>query len=60
MLTEGPAAGPKDYVYSSDITLTEQCPGEDGNSLPGRVIYRYDPESGETEVYRPPIGMPTA
>jgi gluconolactonase len=60
VLTEGPAVGPDGYVYSIDITLTEQRPGEDGNSLPARVIYRYDPESGETEAYRPPSGMPTA
>ncbi len=57
VLTEGPAAGPDGYVYFSDITFTEQCPGEDGQSLQAGVIYRYDPDSGGTEVYRSPSGM---
>jgi len=56
VLTEGPAAGPDGYIYFSDITFTEQCPAENG-SLQAGVIYRYDPESRETEVYRSPSGM---
>ena len=57
MLTEGPAAGPDGYVYFGDITFTEQCPGEAGKELPAGVIYKYDPESGETAVCRSLSGM---
>lgn len=56
-LTEGPAAGPDGYVYFTDITFTNECKAEDGKYLQAGVIYRYDPDSGETEVYRSPSGM---
>ncbi len=56
VLTEGPAAGPDGYIYFTDITFTEQCRAEDGTYAQAGVIYRYDPQSGETEVYRSPSG----
>ncbi|MGH3146653.1 MAG: SMP-30/gluconolactonase/LRE family protein, partial [Rubrobacter sp.] len=56
VLTEGPAAGPDGYIYFTDITFTEQCRAEDGTYAQAGVIYRYDPESDETDVYRSPSG----
>ena len=56
-LTEGPAAGPDGYVYFTDITFTDKCKAEHSKYLQAGVIYRYDPDSGKTEVYRSPSGM---
>jgi gluconolactonase len=56
VLTEGVAAGHDGYMYFSDITFTSLCQDEDGFLEAGH-IWRYDPQSGETTVFRSPSGM---
>jgi gluconolactonase len=49
--TEGPAVGPDGMVYFSDITITSNTGMQAGH------IWRFNPKSGEAEVYRSPSGM---
>ena len=49
--TEGPAVAPDGSVYFSDITMSEPSGMQAGH------IWRYDPETGATTVYRSPSGM---
>ena len=49
--TEGPAVAPDGSVYFSDITFTGASGMQAGH------IWRHDPETGETAVYRSPSGM---
>ena len=51
LFTEGPAVAPDGSVYFSDITFTAASGMQAGH------IWRYDPKSGETVVYRSPSGM---
>ena len=51
VFTEGPAVAPDGSVYFSDITFTALSGMQAGH------IWRYDPESGKTAVYRSPSGM---
>ena len=51
LFTEGPAVAPDGSVYFSDITFTALSDMQAGH------IWRYDPKSGETAVYRSPSGM---
>ena len=57
VLTEGVAAGHDGYMYFSDITFTSLCKDESGLYPQAGNIWRYDPASGETIVYRSPSGM---
>jgi gluconolactonase len=53
-LTEGVAVAPDGMIYFSDITFTTQA-------APGMVeaghIWRYDPKTGQTTIFRSPSGM---
>jgi gluconolactonase len=49
--TEGPAVAPDGSVYFSDITFSGRSGMQAGH------IWRYDPETGETKIYRSPSGM---
>ena len=49
--TEGPTVAPDGTVYFSDITFTDQTDMQAGH------IMRYNPETGETTVFRSPSGM---
>jgi gluconolactonase len=56
VLTEGVAVAPDGRVYFSDITFThvsrdQKKPIEAGH------IWRYDPKTGKTEIFRSPSGM---
>ena len=53
-LTESPAEGPDGMIYFSDITFTTAA-GPDG--LEAGHIWRYNPETGETTIFRSPSGM---
>ncbi len=57
MLTEGVAAGHDGYMYFSDITFTAFCKDETKTYAQAGNIWRYDPRSGETTIYRSPSGM---
>lgn len=48
---EGPALGPDGMVYFCDITMTFRTCNAAGN------IFRHDPRTGETTVFRSPSGM---
>ncbi len=49
--TEGPAMGPDGNIYFSDITFTEYSGMQAGH------LWKYDPISNETSIYRSPSGM---
>ena len=56
VLTEGVAVAPDGMVYFSDITFTavskeKKLPIEAGH------IWKYDPKTGKTEIFRSPSGM---
>ncbi len=57
ILTEGVAAGHDGYMYFSDITFTKFCPDPSGLYAQAGNIWRYDPASGETTIFRSPSGM---
>lgn len=50
LFTEGPAAAPDGSIYFSDITASAR-------SNEGGHIWRYDPKTGKTRIYRSPSGM---
>ena len=56
VLTEGVAVGPDGMVYFSDITFTHLSRDERGVSEAGH-IWKYDPTSGRTTIFRSPSGM---
>ncbi len=49
--TEGPAVAPDNSVYFSDITFTGLSGMQAGH------IWRYDPKTGKTKIFRSPSGM---
>ena len=49
--TEGPTVAPDGTVYFSNITFTDQTDMQAGH------IMRYNPETGETTLFRSPSGM---
>lgn len=52
-LTESPAVGPDGMVYFSDITFSSQA--KDG--VEAGHIWKYDPGTGKTVIFRSPSGM---
>jgi gluconolactonase len=57
VLTEGVAAGHDGMMYFSDITFTLLCKDESGKYPQAGNIWKYDPKTGETTVWRSPSGM---
>ena len=57
ILTEGVAAGHDGYMYFSDITFTKFCPDPSGLFTQAGNIWKYDPKSGDTTIFRSPSGM---
>src|SRR5947207_15271999 len=49
--TEGPAQAPDGSVYFSDITFVQASGNQAGH------IWRWDPRTGTTAVFRSPSGM---
>ena len=47
-LSEGPAVAPDGSVFFSDITFSQPSGMQAGH------IWRYDPKTGETAIYRSP------
>ncbi|MFN0316240.1 MAG: SMP-30/gluconolactonase/LRE family protein [Burkholderiales bacterium] len=54
---EGPAVGPDNAVYWSDITFTKFCKDPSGKSPMAGHIWRFDPNSGKATIFRSPSGM---
>jgi gluconolactonase len=48
---EGPAAAPDGSIYFSDLTFSSQ------SGMQGGHIWRFDPRSGKTSIFRSPSGM---
>jgi len=57
ILTEGVAAGHDGMVYFSDITFTKFCKDASGKFAQAGNIWRHNPKTGETTIYRSPSGM---
>jgi gluconolactonase len=57
VLTEGVAAAHDGMMYFSDITFTSMCKDESGKYPQAGNIWKYDPQTGETTVWRSPSGM---
>jgi gluconolactonase len=57
MLTEGVSAGHDGMMYFSDMTFTARC--KDPSRLYSQAgnIWKHDPHSGETVIFRSPSGM---
>lgn len=55
-LTEGVAVGHDGFVYFSDITFSAVSRRPDG-SFPAGHIWRFDPATGKTAIYRSPSGQ---
>jgi gluconolactonase len=56
VLTEGVAAGHDGLMYFSDITFSHQTTDDNGVFEAGH-IWKYDPASGKTTIFRSPSGM---
>ena len=56
-LTEGVATGPQGMVYFSDITFTHFCKDPSGKYLQAGNIWKHNPKTGETTIFRSPSGM---
>jgi gluconolactonase len=57
VVTEGVAAGHDGMIYFSDITLTSRCKDESGLYLQAGNLWKYDPQTGKTSIFRSPSGM---
>src|SRR5437016_9739243 len=57
MLTEGVAAGHDGMIYFSDITFTKFCKDSSGKYLQAGNIWKYNPQTGQTTIFRSPSGM---
>ena len=57
MLTEGVAAGHDGMIYFSDITFSKFCRDSSGKYAQAGNIWKYNPNSGETTIFRSPSGM---
>jgi gluconolactonase len=57
VLTEGVAAGHDGMIYFSDITFTKSCKDPSGKFLQAGNIWKHDPKTGETAIFRSPSGM---
>ena len=57
VITEGVAAGPDGYIYFSDVTFTAVCKDPSGKFAQAGNIFKYDPKTGQTIVWRSPSGM---
>ena len=57
MLTEGVAAGHDGMIYFSGITFSAFCKDASGKYPQAGNIWKHDPKSGQTTIFRSPSGM---
>jgi len=57
VLTEGVSAGHDGMIYFSDITFTKFCKDPSGKYLQAGNIWKYNPQTGQTTIFRSPSGM---
>lgn len=55
--TEGVTVAPDGQVYFSDITFTSGCRHGESSLPQAGIIWKYDPASSETSIFRSPSGM---
>jgi len=51
VILEGPTMGPDGTLYFTDLTFTQF------EGMKAGIIWKYNPQTGETEVFRSPSGM---
>jgi gluconolactonase len=56
-LTEGVAAAPDGAAYFSDITFSAVCKDPSGKYPQAGHIWKYDPKTKQTAIFRSPSGM---
>ena len=54
---EGPSVGLDNMVYFSDITFTKFCKDPSGKHSMGGHVWKHNPMTGKTEIFRSPSGM---
>jgi gluconolactonase len=57
LLTEGVAAGHDGMIYFSDVTFTKTCRDPSSKYAQAGNIWKYDPGTGSTVIFRSPSGM---
>ena len=57
VITEGVAAGLDGFLYFSDVTFTSLCKDPAGKFPQAGNLFRFDPRTGDTTVWRSPSGM---
>jgi gluconolactonase len=55
--SEGVSVAPDNMVYFSDITFTKFCKDPSGKHPMGGHIWKYNPRTGQAEIFRSPSGM---
>ncbi len=56
VLTEGVTSAPDGTIYFSDITFSNVAK-DDAGAIEAGHIYKFDPATGKTEIFRSPSGM---
>lgn len=56
-ITEGVAAGHDGMIYFSDVTFTKHCKDPSGQYAQAGNIWKFNPKTGETSIFRSPSGM---
>jgi gluconolactonase len=56
-VTEGVAAGHDGMIYFSDVTFTKACRDPSGKYAQAGNIWKFNPGTGETTIFRSPSGM---
>lgn len=57
VVTEGVAAGHDGMIYFSDVTFTKSCRDPSGKYAQAGNIWKHNPGTGETVIFRSPSGM---
>src|SRR5262245_7170795 len=57
ILTEGVASAPDGTMYFSDITFTKFCKDASGKFMQAGNIWKLNPKTLETTIFRSPSGM---
>ena len=57
LVSEGVAAGHDGFIYFSDVTFTKACRDPSGKYAQAGNIWKFDPKTGKTVIFRSPSGM---
>ena len=56
-ITEGASSAPDGSIYFSELTFSAFCKGFDGKYSEAGSIWKYDPKTGKTTLFRSPSGQ---